>query len=115
MSPGSHQSETPNGRRICVWTPGPTSLKRLMIVLYGPSGGLTPAGRFANAKKPSTGRTIAPVSGIGDDAFFRTIGMLMNFLVEKDDSVFQMKLGGFAEAGTQTMEKTLARDAVSKL
>ena len=115
VGPGSHQSETPNGHRICTWELGPTSPKRLMITLYGPVGGLTPADRFADAKKPGAGKTITPVSGIGDDAFFRTIGMLMDFLVKKGSSVFQMKLGGFSEAETQTMEKTLAREAVSKL
>src|ERR1700691_3198478 len=47
VGPGSHQSETPNGHRICTWELGPTSPKRLMITLYGPVGGLTPADRFA--------------------------------------------------------------------
>jgi hypothetical protein len=103
VGPGSHQSETPNGHLISTWEPDHTSPKRLMIVLYDPIGGVMPADRFSDAKKPGTGKTIT-VSGIGDDAFFKTIGMLMDLLVKRGDSVIQMKLGGFPGAETLTKD-----------
>lgn len=120
VGPGTHSSETPTGRLLCTWNPpGAQPLgetMRVMIHLYAPIGSLTPTDRFANLKKSAfQGATNAPVSGIGDDAFFlKAGGLLKRLCVKKGDSVFEISVGGFSEAETEALEKTLARDAVSK-
>ena len=121
VGPGTHSSETPGGRLLCTWNPpgavpmGDT--KRVMIHLYAPIGRLTPADRFANLKKPVlNGVANTPVKGIGDDALFLKNGaMLKRLCVKKGESVFEISVGGFSEAETEALEKTLARDALSRL
>jgi hypothetical protein len=114
---GTHQNETPNGRRLCNWSQpseGSAGGKRVLMVLFGPIGGLTPAERFANAKKPVTGITKTPVNGIGDDAFLMVSGIGTSLYVKKGDSVIQIKVSSFPEVDVEKIEKALARDAVSK-
>ncbi|MGO4885965.1 MAG: hypothetical protein ACLP59_34850 [Bryobacteraceae bacterium] len=121
VAPGTHSGETPSGRLLCTWNPPAAAplgdTKRVMIHLYAPIGRLTPADRFANLKKPALeGITSKPVAGIGDDALFlKSGGMLKRLCVKKGESVFEISVGGFSEAETETLEKTLARDAASKL
>jgi hypothetical protein len=60
-------------RRTCSWYEGgKTSLvgKRVSLIILGTMGSLTPVQQFNNAKTPIQGVTKAPVTGVGNDAFF---------------------------------------------
>jgi hypothetical protein len=92
--------------------------KRISLIILGTMGNLTPVQRFNNAKTPVYGMTKTPVTGVGDDAFYMVSQLRVTLHVKKENSVFEMMVGGFpAEQIEQvkTMEKTLAQDAVAKL
>lgn len=115
VGPGEHASETPIGRRTCSWSQPSPGVKQLLLDVFGTIGRLTPVERFQNAKRPITGITKTPVSGIGDDAFLMVSGAGFNLYVKKGDSVIQIKVNGFPQEDAVRIEKILAGEAISKL
>lgn len=118
VDPGKHASETASGRRMCTWSQtGGSALKgkRVMVMLLGPMGQLTPADRFANIKASASGTAKTRVTGIGDDALLTVSGAATNLYVKKGASVVEVNVAGVPRAQTATVEKTLAKDAISKL
>ena len=115
--PGQHLYKT--STLACGWSEsGSTSpsSKRAVLEVYGTIGSLTPADRFANAKTPVKGVTKTAVSGIGDDAVYVTTpGFGTGLIVKKGNSVFNIRVYGFALEQIMAMEKTLAQDVLAKL
>ncbi len=62
------------------------------------------------------GTIIAPASGLGDDAFYATLGQYTGLYVRKGQSGLLFKIYGVADKAKQmSAEKTLAQDALAKL
>ena len=109
---GSHMP--PKYLRMCTWTQpnGPTGGKNVVLMLKT-------ADDFNNAKTlmNGPGTTVTPVSGIGDDAYYTTIGVHTSILYAKKGNVaFNLTVGrGFPPDQQKAMEKTLALQILSKL
>ena len=77
----------------------------------------TPAS-FQTGKSAPVGTTIVmtPVTGLGDDAYYLALEDNVSLFVKKGNVVFKIGvLGDVTIADKQAMEKTLARQIVSKL
>lgn len=99
------------------------------ICRWGESGGqpgrspavvvtIQDAQAFNFAKAPTTSKTLVktPVSGVGDDAVFNTIGTVtVTLTVKKADNYFEVHVYGFPIEETKTLEKTFAQKIVSRL
>ncbi len=72
---------------------------------------------FNFAKAPAgTAIVKTPVSSVGDDAVLITVGSITATLsVKKGDTYFAIHVYGFPVAQTQSIEKELAKEIVSKL
>jgi len=73
---------------------------------------------FEFAKAPTNSRTLVktPVSGVGDDAVFNTVGIVtVTLTVKKGDTYFEVHAYGFPVEQTKTIEKTIAQEVVSNL
>ena len=118
-SVGPGQPMMPGNHSTCSWSePGASkgNGKRVALDVFGPIGGLSPADRFNNAKKPVQSITKTPVTGVGDDAYFITTpGLGTGLNVRKGSSVFQLRVNGFPPDQIQTIEKVLAKDVLAKL
>ncbi|MGH7744724.1 MAG: hypothetical protein ACREQ5_07915 [Candidatus Dormibacteria bacterium] len=103
----------------CQWSEPskPLAVKGVELYVLGPVGSLTPAQRFDTIKMPLPvkGITKTPVSGVGDDAVYGTIGPRTELTVKKGDSVFQIRVYGLPEEDTKAKEKALAQDVLAKL
>lgn len=103
----------------CRWSePGkPLASKGVLLYVLGPVGGLTPAQRFNTIKTPLPvkGITKTPVSGIGDDAVYGTIGPRTELTVKKGDFVFQIMIYGLSGEVVKAKEKSLAQEVLAKL
>jgi hypothetical protein len=114
-------SNPASDRLACDWyEAGKSGLnaKRVSLIIFGTTGSLTPVQRFNSAKTPVQGITKTPVTCVGDDAFYMVSQLRVSLQVKKENSVFELMVGGFrAEQAEQvkTMEKTLAQDVVAKL
>ena len=71
---------------------------------------------FATMKTPLPNITRTPVTGLGDDAFYSTVGTLTTLTVKKGAVAFVVRLYGVKDMNTQTaMEKSLALDVLANL
>ncbi len=71
---------------------------------------------FAGMKTPAPGVKQTAAGGIGDDAFYATVGSLTTLSVKKGSVVFVVRLYGIHDqAGQMAMEKSLALDVIAKL
>jgi hypothetical protein len=116
LGDGAHPGAT--NLATCQWTQAGQSGqggKRVMIIIVGPMGSMSPADRFESAKKPVQGFTKTPVSGIGDEACYVEARANTSLYVKKGKSVFQIFVYGFPPDQAKAMEKTLAQQAVGKL
>jgi hypothetical protein len=113
LGDGTHPGAT--NLATCQWTQAGQGGKRVMIIIVGSMGSMSPADRFESAKKPVQGFTKTPVSGIGDDACYVEARANTSLYVKKGKSVFQIFVYGFPPDQAKTMEKTLAQQAVGKL
>ena len=100
--------------QICRWAaPGGRPGMSPALVLT-----LQDAKAFDFAKKPSASANLVktPVSGVGDDAVFNTIGAITATLhVKKGDTYFELHVYGFPVDQTRKMETTLAQEVIAKL
>jgi hypothetical protein len=104
---------TPTFKRTCTWTIKKAAGKTARIVtLY-----LTTPEAFDSGRKvPVSTITITPVSGVGDDAYYSTIGTQPVLWVKKGSTIFKMSVyGDIPQDPKQAMEKTLAQQVVSHL
>ena len=71
---------------------------------------------FAGMKTPAPGVKQTAASGIGDDAFYATVGSLTTLSVKKGTVVFVVRIYGVHDQAAQMkMEKALALDVIAKL
>jgi hypothetical protein len=71
---------------------------------------------FAAVKTPRAGLTKTPVTGIGDDAVYTTVGPFVTLSVKKGTTAFVLRVYGVTEQDKQmALEKSLALDIVAKL
>jgi hypothetical protein len=100
--------------KICRWSEsGGQAGRRPSVVVT-----IQDAQAFNFAKAPSTSANVVktPVSGVGDDAVFNTVGNVTATLtVKKSETYFEVHVYGFPMDQTKTIEKTLAQEIVSKL
>jgi hypothetical protein len=118
VSVGGGEHIPPARGELCGWAqPSDTSHsgKRVVLDVFGPIGGLTPAERFAIGKKPVNGITKTPVTSLGDDAYYITTpGLGTGLNVKKGAAVFQIRVYGFPVDQIQALEKSLAQDVLTK-
>jgi hypothetical protein len=71
---------------------------------------------FAAAKTPRAGLTKTPVTGIGDDAVYTTVGPFVTLSVKKGTTAFVLRVYGVTDQDKQrALEKSLALDIVANL
>jgi len=100
--------------RICRWgeSGGQAGQRPAVVVTMQDAQ----AFNFAKAPSSSTNLVKTPVSGVGDDAVFNTIGgVTATLTVKKADTYFEVHVYGFPVDQTRTIEKTLAQEIVAKL
>jgi hypothetical protein len=111
LGPGSHPFGT---GAICEWADTPNVLtinKRVRLSITDPQ-------RYATAKTPIQGIAKIPVSGLGDDAFYATVGALGTTLeVLKGGNAFTINVAGQGWTADQevAMEQALARHVITRL
>ncbi len=98
---------------LCGWTEpsGPTiTNKRVTLTITNPQ-------KFEIGKTPIKGIDKAPVSGVGDDAFYTTAGGVGTTLsVKKGTFCFSLTIrGNFQVDKVKAMERTLALDVLAKM
>ncbi len=125
VSAGSHV--TPTFVKTCTWTPAAGATKGVTAVTVS----LQAADSFAGAKSmmveakagmEAKGDPAAKkfsnesAGGIGDDAFYTTMGPYTSLLVKKGNASFKVAIYGNMPADeAKAKEKALALDVVSKL
>jgi hypothetical protein len=111
LGPGGHPFGTP---AICEWADQTNTMlidKRVRLHITDPQ-------KYATGKTPIQGIAKIPVSGLGDDAFYATVGSLGTTLeVLKGGSAFTINIAGqhWTAAQLVAMEETLARRAITRL
>jgi hypothetical protein len=122
VADGSH----PAGfSKMCVWSPSSGQAQGSQSVTLN----IESAASFraaksmlqavANSPKNQSAQksiTMTPVSGLGDDALFSSVGSYSKLIVKKGDTVFQIVVysGGTIEK-KRDLEKALAADVLSRL
>jgi hypothetical protein len=76
--------------------------------------------KWEQMKAPVLGMNRTPVSGLGDDAFYTTMGsasskQFATLSVKKGGTAYLIKVYGSTVADQMSMEKTLAGDVLAKL
>jgi hypothetical protein len=109
----------PGHSEICVWAAATDPMhkgKHASLSFLVPLGSRTPKLRFETGKTPVSGVPKAPVSGIGDDAYYTTLsGLGTTLSVLKGETAFQIIVAGFADADVKAKEQTLALQVLGKL
>ena len=99
----------PIGTTGCQWTVASDPSLRATLTLSS-------ADQWAMMKTPLPNITKTAAGGIGDDAFFTTLGTLTTLSVKKGTTVIVIRIYGVTgQAKQEAMEKTLALDAIAKL
>lgn len=103
---------SPNMKAICGW-PAPGGAeppKRVMVNIAN-------VRVFAGAKMGLAGKdeVITPLSGVGDEAFYDTVGMGTALFVRKGNFAFSVRVYGFPPDQIKAKEKVLAQDVLAKL
>jgi hypothetical protein len=104
---------TPRFKKTCTWTiKKPAGKTARIVTLY-----LTTPEAFESSKRPLVSTiTVTPVPGVGDDAYYVTVGPQIVLMVKKGSAVFKMSVYGDIPPDTkQAMEKTLAQQVASHL
>lgn len=75
--------------------------------------------KWDQMKTPLRGMSRTPVSGLGDDAFYTTMGtspkQLATLSVKKGSTAYLIKVYGPSVTDQMSMEKTLAANVLAKL
>ena len=100
-------------KKTCTWmavAAAPRSVKFVTLLLQDTVA-------FEGGKHLGSDRlVVTAVSGIGDDAYFLSVGDQVGLIVKKDDAAFKVTVyADLPAAAKQSMEKALALNAASKL
>ena len=122
VADGKHPGKFP---KQCMWTPpgGPSkALQNIELTLqsadsFQASKSMLEA--VVNSPKNQSSKSpirMIPATGVGNDAFYSSVGSYSNLIVKKDDAVFQLVIYSNASIEKrQSMEKALASKIASKL
>jgi hypothetical protein len=117
---------TPEFKRTCTWKPTGTPAKDVRAVtLYVQSADDYNSGKkmmeqmqvMAKMRKADSSQwSAAPVSGVGDDAYFVNVGTATSLMLKKGSVSFKVSVySGLPIPQKQAMEKALAMQALAKL
>jgi len=106
---GAAQPGQPINKTGCSWSS--TTPKAMVTISFDNLG------TYASMK---TGRspvvTKTPVSGVGEDAFYSTMGPTTTLTVKKGDTYFVVRVYGFPDPARQReIEKTLGAEAAARM
>jgi hypothetical protein len=120
---GEHM--TPTYLKSCVWTPpGGATVEFANVLLSLESAAawqsskamLQAVANSGGKDSKENGVTMTPVSGIGDDALFSSVGGYTKLIVKKGDVAFQIVVSNNAPIEKKrVMEKALAAKVLAKL
>jgi hypothetical protein len=98
--------------KVCGWAPpgGPQiDGKKVTVALMTLKS-------YETGKTPMKGIEKSPLTGVGDDAIYITAGGLGTGLnVQKGNSAFQVRVGGFKKDQAKEIEKALALEILKKV
>ena len=116
VSVGAGSHVTPTYLKTCTWAPagGPTQGVKYVTLMLESADGYETAKKVMDQTK---GMTEASVSGIGDDAYYLSLGNIMSLIVKKGNVAFKFTMygGDFPIEKKKAMEKTLVLQVLSKL
>jgi hypothetical protein len=106
---GQAQAGKPIYSTGCSWSA--TSPKAMVTISFDNLG------TYANMKAGRSPVVVkTSVSGVGDDAFYSTMGPTTTLTVKKGDTYFVVRVYGFPDqAKQQEIEKTLGAEAAAKM
>jgi hypothetical protein len=120
---GSHI--TPTYLESCVWTPPGGATAQFSSVLLALESAaawdsakavLAAVANSPGNKAKKSAITMTPASGIGDEAYFSSVGSYTKLIVKKGDVAFQIEISSNAPIEKKRdMEKALASKVLSKL
>jgi hypothetical protein len=100
-------------KKTCTWnavSPATKSAKWVTLMLEGLD--TYQAGKLAPVKTI----VVTPISGIGDDTYYLSVGPNVGLIVKKGNVAFKVAVyGDIPIENKQSMEKTLAQQVVSKV
>jgi hypothetical protein len=111
---GAGSYQIPTFKKTCTWNSsgeGAKSAKSVVLMIEG-----LDAYQAGKATRPSKTTSVTPVSGIGDDAYYLSMGSNVGLIVKKRNVAF--KVGVYCALPVekkQAMEKALAQQIVAKL
>jgi hypothetical protein len=106
---GAAQAGKPIYTTGCSWSS--TSPKAMVTISFDNLGTYA---SLKDANSPMIVKTT--ISGVGDDAFFKSLGAWTTLTVKKGDAYFVVRVYGFPDPAKQKeIEKTLATEAAAKL
>jgi hypothetical protein len=91
----------------CSWSGTP----KVIVSLWYPGPAL-----WAGIQHPNPPVSQTPASGVGDAAFYNTLGAFTSLGVQKGSTVFVVKIYGIADPSKQmAIEKALAANVIAKM
>jgi hypothetical protein len=111
---GSPNAGVPSGDKVCSWSVPPSKDKkspgRIVTVTL-----MTPA-EFAAAKTPHFGTIVVkPISGVGDEAVFNTVGKFGTLCARKGSSNIMLRIYGVPVEESEAKERALTLNVLAKL
>ena len=104
---------TPTFVRICTWQASGSTVK--FVTLYLQTAAAYDGGKRMAAEMTATGAGIKPAT-VGDDAYYFVTGSQVGLLVKKGSNSFKVTVyATIPVEQKETMELTLAKEAVAKL
>ena len=116
VSVGGGSYVTPTFKKTCTWTAtGNASNGVKFATLFFEGLDAYQAGKLVGQATKTN--SVAPVSGVGDEAYYLTLGnTIVSLIVKKGDAAFKVTVyGSLPIEKKQAMEKTLAQQIISKL
>lgn len=106
---GAAQPGQPINKTGCSWSS--TTPKAMVTISFDNLGTYA---TMKAGRSPVVTKT--PVSGVGDDAFYSTMGPTTTLTVKKGDTYFVVRVYGFPDQAKQReIEKTLGAEAAAKM
>jgi hypothetical protein len=115
VSVGAGTYVAPTSKKTCVWTPSGDDAKTIASITLL----LQPANMYDGGKRLGASKSvvIAPVSGVGDDAYYQVIGTMAVMFVKKGAVSFKVSVYAHAMSvdKKEAIERTLALQITGKL
>ena len=100
----------PIGKTGCQWSTDPKAKTGHMMITLS----IWDENKWFS-KKSTPGIPMKPVSGIGDDAYFATLGDLTSLFVKKGKSTLDIRVYGLHDTAKQEeIERSVAKDALAR-